>query len=129
MTAVPLFGLSVVLLLTGCSQCENDQLSEAPSPSGKLKAIAFSRNCGATTGFNVQVSVVPKESKIGNDSGNALVADGAKLQFLSWDGEARVTVGFSGNPRLFKNVAVQGVTVVTAVPGRSNNSLERSRDQ
>jgi hypothetical protein len=128
MTALPLFGLSVVALLAGCSQCENEQLSEASSPSGRPKAIAFSRNCGATTAFNVQVSVLPNDSKLGDGDGNVLVADGADLESLAWEGEGQVKVAFTDSPRLLKQAAAQGVTVVTVVPERSNKSyMDSSR--
>jgi hypothetical protein len=47
------------LLLTAClSPCENEVFSDVPSPSGKEHAIVFQRDCGATTDFSFQVSIL-----------------------------------------------------------------------
>jgi hypothetical protein len=112
----PLFLVPLVASLVACSSaCENDVLSQATSPSGRLKAVAFTRNCGATTGFNVQVSILPSGSRLRNVKGSALIADGAKLQSLKWKGENVVEVGFSKEPRVFEANSVDGVRVVTSV--------------
>jgi hypothetical protein len=39
--------------------CGNDPISETPSPNGQMKVVVFQRDCGATTGFSTQVSVLP----------------------------------------------------------------------
>lgn len=68
-----------VLASGGCSGgfsggCENNILSEAASPNGRLNAVLFERSCGATTGHSTQVSVM--RSGVRPDaSGNAFVAD------------------------------------------------------
>lgn len=68
-----------VFVIGGCSGgfsggCENTILSEARSPNGRLNAVLFERNCGATTGHSTQVSVL--RSGVRPDvSGNAFVAD------------------------------------------------------
>src|SRR5262245_15058383 len=110
MKVVPLFVLPLTFSLVGCSvSCENDVLSQVASPSGRLKAVAFSRNCGATTGFNVQVSILQSGSSLKNREGNALVADQADLASLVWKGENAVKVRFSKEPRVFKLNPVDGV--------------------
>jgi hypothetical protein len=112
----PLFLLPLVVSLVACSSaCENDVLSQATSPSGRLKAVAFTRNCGATTGFNVQVSILASGSRLRNVKGNAFIADQAKLQSLKWIGETLVEVGFSNEPRVFESNSLDGVRVVTSI--------------
>ena len=37
--------------------CGNDLVKEVPSPNGKMKAVVFQRDCGATTGFSTQISL------------------------------------------------------------------------
>src|SRR4051812_3963383 len=52
----------IMLQLTSCfpfSECKNQIIKEIPSPNGQFKVILFERGCGATTGFNTQVSVLP----------------------------------------------------------------------
>lgn len=39
--------------------CATTVIDQFASPSGKLKAVLFQIDCGATTGFNSQVSIVP----------------------------------------------------------------------
>ena len=60
------------LLSAGCG---NEVLAQAASPTGSHKAIVFQRDCGATTGFSTQVSVLAQQSDLGNHAGNVFVAD------------------------------------------------------
>lgn len=55
--------------------CGNEVLSEVMSPGGRLKAVVFERDCGATTGFSTQVSILPVVEALPNEAGNVLVAD------------------------------------------------------
>ena len=53
--------------------CENEELSATASSNGEYEAISFRRNCGATTPYSVQVSVVPGGMELPNEPGNVLV--------------------------------------------------------
>ena len=55
--------------------CQNELLKEVRSPDGKLKAAVFQRDCGATTGFSTQISILPADEKLLDKSGNIFVAD------------------------------------------------------
>lgn len=63
-------------LVAGCDlfDCDNEVLGVFPSPDGRLSAVVFNRGCGATTGFNVQVSVVERGASP-KGGGNALDMD------------------------------------------------------
>jgi hypothetical protein len=54
--------------------CGNDMLATIPSPSGGRKLIIFQRDCGATTGFSTQASLLPAHDQL-RGSGNVFVAD------------------------------------------------------
>ncbi len=54
--------------------CGNDIANVYPSPDGALKAVVFSRNCGATTGYSTQISVLPVSEQLPNKSGNIFTA-------------------------------------------------------
>ena len=56
--------------------CGNTVVAEAVSPDQHLKAVVFQRDCGATTGFSTQVSVIGAQDALPNESGNAFTADG-----------------------------------------------------
>ena len=55
--------------------CANEQLFDLPSPDGALKAVVFQRDCGATTDFSTQVSIVGASRSLPNRGGNLFVAD------------------------------------------------------
>ncbi len=55
--------------------CGNHVLAQYSSPNNKLKVVTFQRDCGATTSFSTQVSILPSANAIGKESGNIFVAD------------------------------------------------------
>lgn len=64
--------------------CANTVLVEYPSPGGQLKAVVFNRDCGATTDFSTQVSILPASSSLENEGGNIFSADTDHRQAPSW---------------------------------------------
>jgi len=55
--------------------CGNDVLQIVASPDKQVKAVIFERDCGATTGFSTQVSVLASGAKLPNDAGNVFSAE------------------------------------------------------
>jgi hypothetical protein len=51
-------------------------MSETVAPNGTLKAVTFRRDCGATTKYSVQVSILPAKKPLPNEGGNVFVASG-----------------------------------------------------
>jgi len=74
---VMLLSLQIMLSISGCesSMCDNQVLQEILSQDKKLKAVVFQRDCGATTGFSTQVSVIKADEKLQNKKGNVFSAD------------------------------------------------------
>ena len=79
------FGIVVALASAGFfwlfmsateNMCGNEIFKEVNSPSSEFKAVIFQRDCGATTGFNTQVSVIPITETLPNEGGNVLIIDG-----------------------------------------------------
>ncbi|HEY3040583.1 MAG TPA: hypothetical protein VGJ66_17730 [Pyrinomonadaceae bacterium] len=64
-------GVACLNLAAGCG---NDLVKEVRSPGGKMKAVVFQRDCGATTGFSTQVSLLSSNESLPNESGNVFVA-------------------------------------------------------
>jgi len=60
----------------GNTMCGNYTHEEYPSPGGKWKAVVFQRDCGATTGFSTQISILSSSESLENDTGNILIIDG-----------------------------------------------------
>ena len=65
-----------MLSLGGCSDtCSNSPISRVNAPDGLHSAVIFQRDCGATTGYSTQVSLVA-EGEQPFRSGNTFRADG-----------------------------------------------------
>lgn len=67
-----------VLLLSlaaGCNRCGNNEISRIPAPDGKIEAVIFERDCGATTDLSTQISILPKGASIHSSTGNAFIGD------------------------------------------------------
>lgn len=112
-TRMPLATLSAILplLLSACVECGNEELLREPSPSGTRDAVLFSRNCGATTGFNTQLQIVPSgQEPVGASPLFAL--DGTVSVTLRWQNETSLTVSGVDRSRVFSGgTAMNGVEV------------------
>ncbi len=108
--------IATVCLGSACSaSCENEIVVRSPSPDGKRSAVIFSRNRGATVGFNYQVSIVAG-GKAPTGVGNVLVVDQAPAYSARfrpvWNGNSSVTVPIPPGARVFTKVnSVAGVGV------------------
>jgi hypothetical protein len=96
--------------------CGTEVLRELPSPSGRLKAGLLQVDCGATTGFNRHVQVLPAGKAPGNDSPLVVDDDHGKASLdvqLRWDGDERLVVGHDAQARVFHaEPSTQGVALV-----------------
>lgn len=55
--------------------CSNNVITEVISPDGKMKAVTFQRDCGATTDFSTHVIIIPAGSTFDKDGSSIFVAD------------------------------------------------------
>jgi hypothetical protein len=74
------FGIPLVIaglfIYTTSDMCGNEVYSEVISPNRELKAVVFQRDCGATTGFSTQISILDSDQDLKNVSGNIYIIDG-----------------------------------------------------
>ncbi len=56
-------------------ECRNETVSELNAPGNAVKYVVFQRNCGATTGFSTQVSLIKVGETLKNEGGNIFIAD------------------------------------------------------
>ena len=104
---------SIPLALLGCgAECENEQIAVSPSPSGSTRAVVFNRSCGATVGFNTQVSVLRGKSPPPNEPGNTLILEGQVPLRLLWKSESELTVVGSLGSKPFKREGKIGAVAV-----------------
>ena len=130
--------LAGLVLLAGhvacVDPCGNDVLTEARSPDGRLKAVVFQRDCGATTGFSTQVSVIPSGESLltaptwlrSTEGGNVFVADtnhgkapsgpgGGPVVKVEWLDATHLRITRDNRARVFKSAAsIHGVNVTLA---------------
>lgn len=99
--------------LSSCGgMCGNEISQTVLSPSGSLKAVVFNRNCGATTGFNTQVSVLSAADALQNDSGNTLILDGSVPLQVQWHSDSALQLSGLSTAKVFKQGrSVAGVSV------------------
>jgi len=65
--------------------CETTVHSELPSPGSDFKAIVFEKECGATTNFNTQVSLLPLYEKFDSEQyPPVLIVDGRIRLPIVW---------------------------------------------
>jgi hypothetical protein len=102
----------LILTFAGCfdADCLNEIREEVISPDGKNKVVLFSRNCGATTGFNTQASILKQGEQLPDDGGNAFIIDQGVAK-VSWKNNKSILVVSEHNARNFKQeVSVRGIT-------------------
>jgi len=100
-------------LLGACSDmCGNAVVRVATSPDGRFDAVLFQRDCGATTGFSTQISVLRRGDRP-SGTGNAFIADtdhgrarggpwGGPWAGMRWLGPDRLLVRYARHARIFR---------------------------
>lgn len=56
-------------------ECRNESVSELNAPGNAVKFVVFQRDCGVTTGFSTQVSLLKVGETLKNEGGNIFIAD------------------------------------------------------
>ena len=111
------------LLLSACSDvCQNQIISETASPDHKQSVVLFQRDCGATSAFTTQISILPPGEKP-EGTGNVFVADddhgtapagswGGPWVSVKWLDSNHLQVTYAEGSRVFDQTEnVGGVTV------------------
>ena len=124
-----LFATIIVVNCGRLDPCGNDVVARIPSPSGSQQVIVFERDCGATTGFSTQVSVLPRGEGLreqpsmwtATEAGNVLIVDddhgaapsgpggGPKVE-VAWNGEREVVLTYHPRVRVFRALERVGNT-------------------
>lgn len=70
-----------------------------------MKAIVFERDCGGTTRFSTQISVISEASDLPNQVGNVFICGGAPDESkiaLHWDTPDRMIVKYTRGQPVFR---------------------------
>jgi hypothetical protein len=104
--------LALSIGLSGCDPCGNEVSQAVVSPSGKLKAVVFNRDCGATTGFTTQVSIISSTESLPGERGNTLILDGTVPLKIEWRSGSMLHLSGLGAARIFlQSHSAAGVSV------------------
>ena len=105
--------LGVFLYETFGNPCGNEILNEFVSPDHSKKLVVFQRDCGATTGFSTQASVLAINETLPDEGGNVFSSDtnhgaapagrggGPELR-IRWETPNRVILEHHTATRVFK---------------------------
>jgi len=90
--------------------CANTLITSSLSPDGKWSVVFFERNCGATTGFSSQVSLIQADEELENDAGNIYIAEGYPENYkIQWTSNTSVTVSGAKGHASLKEGMLNGV--------------------
>ena len=109
-----LFLIACLTLVVGCTDCQNEAPAEHASPDGQWNYVSFDRNCGATTGSNLQISVLPVSKALSSGAANAFIADDnhGATRFVAqpeWMSARKLRIVCSSKARIFKKEAKVGL--------------------
>ena len=120
--------VAVAVLPVGCSfDCGNEIVARIASPDGAYEAVLFDRNCGATTGFSTQISVLPAGTRP-EDGSNVFRADAnhdpnmrlgdwhGPWAEISWLSPRHLLIRYVAGARLFARETEVGGIVVSYEP-------------
>lgn len=117
---------SLLMSSLSLGMCANQVIKEVVSPDGKRKVVLFRRDCGATTDFSTQASVLTVGTSLPNDGGNVFSADsnhgrapsgrgGGPALAVSWVGPNELVIEHAAAARVFKAEPSIGETRVRFV--------------
>jgi hypothetical protein len=93
--------------------CGNSEVLRLPSPGGRAVAWIFVRDCGATTGYSVHVSVLPTSSTAPRDGGNAFIIGQRSGVSAEWGSPQDLTISYKPAGEIFKKESRVGEVSVT----------------
>jgi hypothetical protein len=96
--------LSIDYFTRGFGACKTIVHGSIPSPDASKSIIIFEKECGATVGFNTQVSIAPAEGSFSAKRYPPFyVVSGRQEVLVKWLGEKAVEVNaVSGAERIYK---------------------------
>ncbi len=104
MVGAPLAIVGTSILAIG-DMCRNELYAEVLSPDYEHKAVVFQRDCGATTGFSTQISIISAKDELQNESGNIFIIDGQPARVspeVRWLSDTELSIGKGLNGSEYK---------------------------
>jgi len=118
-TVLKIIGISIGLFLIAMfgvgyyfasGMCANSVVTSATSPNGKWEVVVFERNCGATTGFSSQISLIEAGEELDDEAGNIYIAEGYPKDYtVNWKSDDSVKISGIKNYNFKKESQLNGV--------------------
>ena len=86
--------------------CGAQAFKTISSPNGDYKAVIFEYDCGATTGFSTQVSILDYDEALGNKSGNIYTSDGdpdSVAPIVTWTDNTHLNIQNNAHTHIYKH--------------------------
>ena len=83
---VAAMGGVILLFAATTPSCLDSYVTSVPSLDGRLKAVLFTRNCGATAGLDTELAVLPAHDQTLPQDGNAWLRDQSGRRYLALGG-------------------------------------------
>jgi len=104
---------AILLWSIGCGLCANEVVSDVHSPDGKARAVVFRRDCGATTDFTLNVSILRATEPLTNEGGNVFRSESdGKVPPLEvkviWRDSSHLLVSFPRRARVYRQYGTRG---------------------
>jgi hypothetical protein len=78
--------------------CGNEVFQEVYSQDKQYKVVVFERDCGATTAFSTQISILKAKQELSNNPGNIFVIEGypndTQIQ-VEWKDNQTIEIAFT----------------------------------
>lgn len=107
--------------------CGSTEITRVTSHDGRLDAVLFKHDCGATTDFATHVSVLPSGAPLGNDAGNAFAAEqgdagpraawGGPRVEVAWEPDGTLTILYDAEADVFQAAEVVDGVAIQISPG------------
>ncbi len=115
-SSLPVIGLCILIGFAGCSRksepCRTAIRSQERSPNGQLKAVVYLRKCSDEVLFTTNVSILPIDQSVPDDTGNTVVCPDALAVRVRWQSNNQLTVlSFSDLSKATKQKRVGNVSV------------------
>ncbi|WP_240230090.1 hypothetical protein [Devosia lacusdianchii] len=114
-TAIPalLIGGGLWYLSSLLPSCATAQHARITSPDNQFDLVVFSRDCGATTGFNTQAALIPSGEDLPYDAASFLSIGVAADLEPRWDGFGNIEVTVPPGAQIYRqDESVAGVSVI-----------------
>lgn len=95
--------------------CGNEIFQSIVSPNKEYKVIVFQRDCGATTGFSTQISVLKAYKNLPNEAGNIFIANGHPDYHpvkITWIEDQKIIIQENFSESFLRNTTYKHIKII-----------------